>query len=142
MNMEAYCREYVWVMFIWFLAWEVKTWTLCTTTQQTFPVWKYMFWCWICTHYGYEHARLCLIDMLTMRNLGLSYVSNIWLAISPDLLFCSFWILSLSFYRYCSRLDNKNECIIMVDMQHSQPNTTLYYAEMFLSWGGIMLRNI
>ena len=61
---------------------------------------------------------------------------------SPYLLFCELWILSLRCLRWLSLHVNKEECILLTNMQHSQPHISFYWSEILLSWGGNMLCNI
>ena len=50
------------------------------------------------THnFPHFYVRCCLIDITAMRHDRVLYVTNRRLAISPDLLFCEFWIWSFSF---------------------------------------------
>ena len=59
------------------------------------------------------------------------YVSYIQF-FSPGLMF--FRILALIFdsKKYRSRHDSNEECILLADIQHSQPHMTLYRADFFL----------
>ena len=54
-------------------------------------------------------------------------------------MFCSLWLLSLIFLRWWPRHVNKDECILLVDIQHSQPHISLYWKFIFLSCDGNML---
>ena len=53
----------------------------------------------------------------------------------PDLMFWEFLIWSLSFFKYRSRNDSNEECIILEDIQHLQPHMTLYCADILFCWG-------
>ena len=70
------------------------------------------------------------------------YVSKFQLNISPDLLFCALWLWLLICFRWRSHHVNKEECILLVFIQYSQPQITLYRVDIFFSWGGRMLRSV
>ena len=57
---------------------------------------------------------------------------------SSDLLFWVFLIWYLSFFKYRSRHDSNGKCILLEDIQHSQPHMTLYIAEKNLIGVAIM----
>ena len=80
--------------------------------------------------------------MTTMLHHGIIKCFKIGLVISPDPLFYTFYICSLSYIGYRYRHDNKDERILLVDMKHSQPHMTLYRAYIFLSWCGRIDRSL
>ena len=94
---------------------------------------------------GYAHiVAIAMSDAVlnTCLTCGMTeclYVSNRWLAISPDLMFCAWrlWYLSVSKNRSC--YDNNDECILLADIYHSQPHIPFYWWVVFISWGGRIL---
>ena len=46
------------------------------------------------------------------------------------------------FFKYLSRQDNNDECILLAEMQHSQPHTTLYRVDICFNWGGNSEHNV
>ena len=88
------------MMHIWFLAWNINTCAIGTTTYHTFPVYQCILkWC-ICTYCRYGHVRLCCKDMTTIQHHRVLYVSNRLLFISPDLMFWEFWFRYFNFFKF------------------------------------------
>ena len=61
---------------------------------------------------------------------------------STDLLFCELLLLYLRCLRWKSRRVNKDKCILLSDIQHSQPHISVYWAVIFLSCSGNIWREI
>ena len=47
-----------------------------------------------------------------------------------------FCLLSLSFFKYLSRHDSNDECIILAKMQHLNPHMIFKRADICFNWGG------
>ena len=80
----------------------MECWKLCGNKQWMYPLHHILT---VSLHVGmvdthnfpHFYVRCCLIDITAMRHERVLYVTNRRLAISPDLLFCEFWIWSFSF---------------------------------------------
>ena len=130
-HMKTYCWANIWIVLIWFWTWKINLCKLCTTMKHIFPMRERKIWWWIRTHCFHRHVRWYLKHMLTMWHDRVLYVSNKWLAISSDLLFCALQLLFLIFPTKQPRHDNKDECMIFADMQHSHPHMNLYLKIIF-----------
>ena len=70
------------------------------------------------------------------------YICFIYAILSPPRpSVLSIFALILEFKKELSRHDSNEECILFVDMQHSQQPMTLYLDELF-NWGGNSERNV
>ena len=97
---------------------------------------------WICTHCSHGHFRWFCIDMTPMRHRRVLYVSNRRLYNSTDLWFWLFWLRSFSLFNWISLHASNDQCILLSDMQHSQPRMILYHSDAFLIWGWIIIHSV
>ena len=121
-----------WILIIYYLVRKIDTWTVKTTQQYTFPVWKCMIRLRIYAHCIFFHIRCFGINITSMWHNSIFMCSYMWCAFSPDLLLWAFWLWPLSFFKYPSLQESNDACIIVAETQHSQPHMTLYCANIFL----------
>ena len=101
-----------------------------------------MVFCGTETHICHSHLCGSILNMTSVIYYIILKVSNRQLDNSPDLMFCALWLLSLRCLRLRSLRVKKDECILLADMQYSQPHTTLYRAVVLLICGDNMLRKV
>ena len=98
-HMKTYGGDKIWIFLIWLCTWKINLWTLCTTTHHTFPIWKWIFWWWVCTHCCHCYFRCCLKILFPCSMVLFLYVSNEWLVVFPDFLFCALQLWYSSFFQ-------------------------------------------
>ena len=104
---------------------NIDTWTVITASQYTFPVWKCMFRMRISAHFRIVHIRCFGINMTPMWHhcIFICFIYVMCFLTRPsDLRILD---LILEFFKYLSRQDSNEECIILAEMQHSQPHIIL-----------------
>ena len=131
-NMKPNWGYCVWIMIICFLVRNIYTCTFITTPRYTFTLWQCMIRLRICAHGSLCHIRWFGINMMSMWHPVFLYVSWMWCGFSPDLLIWEFCIWSFAVFKYLSCQERNEECIILSEMQHSQPHMNLYCADFFL----------
>ena len=120
-----------WILIIYLLVRKIDTRTFVTAPQYTFPLWKCIIRLKICAHINLFHTRCFGINMTSMWNhcifICFIYVMCFFTRTS-DLIILD---LIFSFLKYLSQQDINYECIILSEMQHSQPQMNLYCAGFF-----------
>ena len=120
------------MFLICFLVRNIDTWTVSTTPQYTFTVLKCMIRLRICAHCSFCHIRCFGINMMPMwhDSIFICFIYVMCFLTRPSAL--RILALSFSFFKYLSQQDNNAECILLEEMQHSQPHINLYRAEYVL----------
>ena len=123
-----------WILIIYLFVRKIDTWTFGTTTQHTFTVCQCMLILRICTHYRLCHIRQFGINMTSMWNhyILICFIYMIFYFTRPSVL--SILALIFQFFKYLSRQDSNDECILLTEMQYSQPQMTLYCTGIFKLW--------
>ena len=113
------------VFFICFLVRNIDMWKFRTTLQYTFPVWECMIRLSICAHCIIYHIISFGIDMTPMWHhcIFICFVYVMWFFTRPSDLRIMYFILE--FFKYLSHQDSNDECILLLEMKHSQPHMTL-----------------
>ena len=113
------------MIFIFFLVRNIDTWKVGTTPQYTFSVWKCMIRLRVCAHCSICHIRCFGINMTPIRNhcIFICFIYVMCFLTRSSAL--SIFAFILQFFKYLSRQDRNEECILLLEMQHSQPHMTL-----------------
>ena len=141
-NVKSYWWCCFWILIICFLVKNIYTWKVFTATKYKFPVWKWMIRLRIFAHCSLFHIRLFGINMTPMWHhyIFICFINVMWLFTRPSDL--SIFDFIFHFFKYLSRQDSNDECIILAEMQHSQPHMTFYCVEFVLNWDGNSERNV
>ena len=96
----------------------------------------------ICTHVSLFHIICFGINMTSMWNqcIFICFIYGMCFFIRPSILIIL--DLVLKFFKYLSRQDSNYECILLAEMQHSQPHMTLYRTDICFNSGGNSERNV
>ena len=129
-------------MIIYFLVRKIDIWTFGTSPQYTFPVWKCMIRLRICAHCRFCHIRCFGINMKSMWNHCIFICFLYVMCFFDRSSILSILDFILEFFKYLSCQDSNDECIILSEIQHSQPNMNLYCADIFLNCGANCERNV
>ena len=128
-NMKPNRGCYFFVFFICFFVRNIDPWTVGTTLQYKIPVWKCMMRLRICAHCRICHIRCFGINMTPMWNhcIFICFIYVMCFLTRPSALIILDFIFQ--FFKYLSRQDRNDECILLSEMQHSPPHMTLYCAD-------------
>ena len=121
---------------------NIDTWTFSTPPQHTFLVCKCIIRLRICAHCTIFHIICFGINMMSMWHncIFICFIYVMFFFTRPlvlrilDLIFEFFKDISLQY--------RNDECILLSEIQHSQPHMTLYCADIFLNCGGNSERNV
>ena len=124
-NMKPNCGCFFFMFFSCFLVRKINTRTVGTALQYTFPVWKCIIVMRISSHCCICHIRCFGINMMPMCHHCIFIYSMymIYFLTRPSALIILDFILE--FFRYLSRQDSNDECILLAEMEHSQPHIIL-----------------
>ena len=113
------------ILFICFLVRKIDTLAFGTAPQYTFLVWTCMIRMRICAHFSLFHIRWFGRNMIPMWHhcIFICFIYVMWVFTRPSALRILDFIFS--FFKYLSRQDSNDECILLSEMQHSQPHMTL-----------------
>ena len=116
---------FLFMFFSYFLVRNIDTRTVSIASQYTFPVWKCMLRMRICAHCSICHIWCFGINMTSIWNhcIFICCIYVMCFLTRPSAL--SIWLWSLIFFKYLPRQDSNDECILLAEMQHSQPHLTL-----------------
>ena len=113
------------MFFSCFLVKNIDTRTVITAPQYTFPVRQCMLRLRICAHRSIFYIWCFGINMTPMWHhyIFICCIYVMWFLTRPSDL--SILDLILEFFKYLSRQDSNYECILLAEMQHSQPQIIL-----------------
>ena len=97
---------------------------------------------WICTHCCLFRIRCFGVNMTPMwyNRIFIWFVYAVWFFARPFVL--SILDFILEFLKYRPHHDINEECILLEDIQNSQPHRILYLDDVFFNWGGNNERNV
>ena len=141
-NVKPYWGSCFLILIICFLVRKIYTWTVSTAPQYKLSVRKCIIRLRICAHCSLFHIRFFGINMTPMWHhcIFICFIYVIWFFTIPSAL----RILAFIFqsFKYLSRQDSNDECIILAEMQHSQPHLIFYRDEICFNWGGNSEHNV